>query len=171
MLGILRSLWYLFRHFSIVHFSFSHGSNFKLGYFNRFEKNTSVGNNISIQNYVLLKEGTVIGNNCYIDSYVRSSGDNIIGNNITIRFGSTIARKVYIDDDVFISPNVMTVYSLPDKSVSSATYIRRGAFIGTAAVIAPNITIGEGVIIGTNSFVNKNYLERGVYAGNPAKKI
>ena len=65
----------------------------------------------------------------------------------------------------------MTVFSLPDGSKSDQTVIRSDCFIGTAAVIAPNIVIEPGCIIGANSFVNKSCHERGVYAGNPARKI
>jgi len=151
--------------------SFKHGKNLKLGSFNVIEEDVIVGDNVDIQNFVLLKKGTRIGNDCYVDSYFRSSGDNVIGNNVTLRFGSTIARKVFVRDNVFISPNVMTVYSLPDGTQSAATVIGEGCFIGTAAVLAPNIAIRSGSIVGANSFVNKSILEKGVYAGNPAKKI
>lgn len=133
------------------------------------EDDVIIGKNVDIQHFVLLKKGTIIGDNCYVDSYFRSSGDNKIGNNVTLRFGSTIARKVYVEDDVFISPNVMTVYSLPDGSMSVGTYIKRGVFVGTAAVLAPNITLCEGTVIGTNSFVSKNIEKPGIYVGNPAK--
>ena len=157
---------------NLIHDSFKFGKNLKIGAFCIIEEDVIVGENVEIQNYVLLKKGTRIGDNCYVDSYVRSSGDNIIGNNVTLRFGSTIARQVFIEDDVFISPNVMTVYSLPDGSKSSGTYIKKGAFIGTAAVIGPSVLIEQNVVIGTNSFVNKDCLvEGGVYAGVPAKKI
>lgn len=156
---------------NIIHGSFIEGKNCKIGNFCVIEEDVVVGDNVDIQNYVLLKKGTRIGNNCYVDSYFRSSGDNVIGNNVTLRFGSTVARKVFVEDDVFISPNVMTVFSLPDGSTSAGTYIKKGAFIGTAAVLAPNITIEEGCIIGANAFVNKSCLEKGIYAGNPAKLI
>jgi len=119
----------------------------------------------------LLKKGTRIGNNCYVDSYFRSSGDNRIGNNVTLRFGSTIAREVYVDDGVFISPNVMTIYSKHTGERGTGTYIKNKAFIGTAAVIGPNVTIGEGVVIGANAYVSKDCLEEGIYVGVPAKKI
>lgn len=154
-----------------IHESFKHGKNLKMGKFNVIEEDVIVGDNVDIQNYVLLKKGTRIGNDCYVDSYFRSSGDNYIGNNVTLRFGSTIARKVAVGDNVFISPNVMTVFSLPDGSKSSETLIGDDSFIGTAAVLAPNIKIVPGCIIGANSFVNKSCEGRGVYVGNPAKCI
>jgi UDP-2-acetamido-3-amino-2,3-dideoxy-glucuronate N-acetyltransferase len=156
---------------NIIHKSFKYGKNLKLGDFCIIEEDCEVGDDVDIQNYVLLKKGTKIGNTCYVDSYFRSSGDNEIGNNVTLRFGSTVARKVFVRDNVFISPNVMTVYSLPDGTKSAATVIGEGCFIGTAAVLAPNITIMAGAIVGANSFVNKPILEKAIYAGNPAKKI
>lgn len=156
---------------NIVHDSVKIGKNFKIGAFCIIEEDVVIGDNVELQNYVLLKKGTIIGDNCYVDSYFRSSGDNKIGNNVTLRFGSTIARKVFVEDNVFIAPNVMTVYSLPDGSKSSGTYIKEGAFIGTAAVLTPNITVGEKAIVGTNSFVNRDCDPGGVYVGNPAKRI
>ena len=156
---------------NIIHDSFVHGTGCKIGNFCVIEEDVVIGDNVDIQNYVLLRKGTRIGNSCYVDSYFRSSGDNEIGNNVTLRFGSTIARKVFIEDDVFISPNVMTVFSLPDGTKSAGTYIKKGAFIGTAVVLAPNITIEAGCIIGANAFVNKSCIERGVYVGTPAKQI
>ena len=156
---------------NIIHNSFKHGKGFKIGNFCVIKEDVEVGDNVTIENFVLLKKGTKIGNDVFVDSYVRSSGDNTIGNDVTIRFGATIARKVVIEDGVFISPNVMTVYSLPDGSQSALTLIKKEAFIGTAVVLGPNIIITEGSRIGANSFVNKNCLEKGVYVGNPARKI
>lgn len=154
-----------------IHESFKHGKNLKIGYFNVIEEDVIVGDDVDIQNYVLLRKGTRIGNNCFVDSYFRSSGDNDMRNNLTLRFGATIARKVTVGDNVFISPNVMTVYSLPDGSKSAQTLIGDNSFIGTAAVLAPNILIVPGCVIGANSFVNKSCLVKGVYVGNPAKFI
>ena len=156
---------------NLIHESFLYGKNFKIGDYCIIEEGCIVGDNVDMQNHVLLKKNTLIGDDCYVDSYFRSSGDNKIGNGCTLRFGSTIARKVWLGDNVFISPNVMTVYSLPDGTKSQQTVIRNDCFIGTAAVIAPNITIEPGCVVGANSFVNKSCHERGIYAGNPAKKI
>lgn len=156
---------------SIIDPSFKHGSNFQIGHYCVIEKNVLVGNDIKICNFVLLKEGTTIGNNCFLDSYFRSSGHNKIGNNVTLRFGSTIARNVHLEDDVFISPNVMTVFTLPDGTQSTLTLIKKGAYIGTAAIIGPSVVIGPGVIIAANSYVNTHCLTKGLYAGSPAKRI
>ncbi len=155
---------------NIIHHSVISGKDTTIGNFCIIQKNVIIGDNVTIENYVLLKEGTIIGDNCYIDSYARSSGDNKIGNNCTIRFGATIARKVILEDNVFISPNVMTIYSKHNGDKSSQTLIKKRAFIGTAAVIGPNVTIEKGVVIGAQTYVSGNCMkENGIYTGVPAK--
>ncbi len=171
MKNYFSKLWFLFRHLSVVHSSFKYDKGFKIGYFCVIESGCEVGSNVTLQNFVLFKKGTKIGSNVCVDSYVRSSGDNAIGNNVTLRFGSTIARKVFVNDGVFISPNVMTIYSKHTGEKSEGTYIGNDAFIGTAVVLGPNITIGKGVTIGAMAYVSKNCLEEGVYVGVPAKKV
>ncbi len=147
------------------------GDNVKIGHHCIIEDDVVVGDNVVIDNYVLLKPETRIGNDTFIDSYVRSSGDNTIGNNVTLRYGATIARAVTIEDGVFISPNVMTIFSTHKNEKITGTIIRKNAFIGTAAVIGPGITIGEGVVIGAMAYVSKNCIEKGTYVGVPAKLL
>lgn len=45
------------------------------------------------------------------------------------------------------------------------------AFIGTNSTVMVGSHIGEGAVIGANSFINKNIEPWSVYAGNPLKKI
>jgi len=148
------------------------GDNFKIGHFCIIEDDVFIGDNVTIENYVLIKKGTIISNNCFIDSYVRSSGQNFIGENCTIRYGATIAKDVAVGDNVFISPNVMTIYSDPDGKHTKKTLINKGAFIGTAAVINSGITIVNNVIIGAMSYVNKDCDNiGGIYVGQPIKYV
>ena len=149
---------------------FQHGKNFKCGSFVKIDKDVIVGDDVTIENFVLLKPGTRIGNNVFVDSYFRSSGSNKIGNNVTLRFGSTIAREVTVEDDVFISPNVMTVYSRHTGEKVGGTTIGKGAHVGTAAVIGPGVKIAAGSVIGSQAYVSKDITEPGIYVGVPAVK-
>lgn len=146
------------------------GNNVTIGNNTVILNDVSIGDDTRIEHFVLLKTGTAIGDNCYVDSYVKSSGENSVGNNVTLRFNSTIARKVTIEDDVFISPNVMTIFSQPDGSKSSGTKICKGAFIGTASVLNPSITVGPGAVIGAMALVTKDCEAGATYIGVPAKK-
>lgn len=155
---------------NIIHSSFKHGENFKIGNFCIIEEGVEVGDNVTIENYVMLKKKTKVGNNVFIDSYVRSSGNNNIGDNVTLRYGTTVAKEVTIEDDAFISPNVMTIYSTHERQSIAGTLIGKGAYIGTAAVIGPGVKIGPDVVIGAMSYANRDCEEEGVYVGVPAKR-
>jgi len=150
--------------------NFKHGKNFKCGSFVKIEKDVVVGDDVTIEHFVLLKSGTRIGNNVFVDSYVRSSGDNKIGNNVTLRYGSTIAKEVTVEDDVFISPNVMTIYTRHTGEKIVGTVIGKGTHIGTAAVIGPGVKIVPNTIVGAQAYVSKNITEAGIYVGVPAFK-
>lgn len=147
------------------------GNGVTIGNHNVIMKGTRIGDGTNIQHFVLLKPGTVIGKDCYIDSYVKSSGDNWIGDEVTLRFNSTIARKVEVDVKAFIAPNVMTIYSKHTGELSGGTYIGPHAFIGTAAVIGPNVRIGDSAVVGAQAYVNKDCEPHCIYAGTPAKLI
>lgn len=149
---------------------FQHGKNFQCGSFVKIDKDVIVGDDVTIENFVLLKPGTRIGNKVFVDSYFRSSGSNKIGNNVTLRFGSTIAREVTVEDDVFISPNVMTVYSRHTGEKVGGTHIGKGTHVGTAAVIGPGVKIAAGSVIGSQAYVSKDITEPGIYVGVPAVK-
>ena len=94
----------------VVADDFKHGKNFSMGNYCIIQEGCEVGDNVRLEHFILLKEGTKIGNDVYVDSYVKSSGANEIGSQVTLRFNATIAREVTIEDGVFISPNVMTIY-------------------------------------------------------------
>jgi len=155
----------------VVAKDFKHGENFSMGNHCVIEEGCEVGDNVRLEHFVLLKKGTKIGNNVYVDSYVKSSGSNKIGSNITLRFNSTIARDVTIEDDVFISPNVMTIYSDHKGVAHPGTVIGKGCHIGTNAVINHGIKIAPGTVVGAMSMVTKDITSPGVYVGIPATKI
>ncbi len=157
--------------YNIIGVNVKIGCNVTIGHHCIIEDDVEIGDNTSIGNYVLLNRKTVIKNNVFVDSYVRSSGDNFINNNVTIRYGATIARKVSIEEDVFISPNVMTIYTTHRRKKSPGTFLKKKCFIGTAAVIGGGVTIGEEVIVGAMAFVSKDCLEKGNYVGVPARLI
>ena len=84
-----------------------------------------------------------------------------------------------IEDRVAISPRVTFVmHSAPNWSKIRPYHEKRGgivvkkdAWIGTGAVILPNIEIGEGAIVGANSVVTENVQDYTVVGGIPAVKI
>jgi len=130
-----------------------------------------VGNGTQIDHHVLLKADTVIGKGCFIDSYVKSSGHNKIGDGVTLRFNVTICREAVVEDDVFISPNVMMIYSRHTGEKVGGIVIGARSHVGTAAVIGPGVRIVPWCTIGAMSFVNRDCNIPGTYIGIPARRV
>lgn len=79
-----------------------------------------------------------------------------------------------------ISPRVTLVIHTTPNFSKIADYInsrigpiiiKNDAWIGTGAVILPDVTIGEGAVVGANSVVTKNVPQYTVVGGIPAKTI
>jgi len=171
VMGYLKSIWFLFRHLSVVSPYFEHGVNLKMGYFNVIGQ-CHIGSNVEICNFVLLKDNTTMGNNCYVDSYVLSSGNCSIGNNVTMRYRTVIARNVIVEDHVFFTAGVKTIF-LDHKRQATVEplIIKRGCYFGDNCIIMGGITVAEKCVIGAGAFVNKNTDPEGVYVGTPARRL
>jgi len=143
----------------------------KTGKYCVIEEGVHIGERCTIKNYVELRKGTVIGDDCYIDSRVSTSGECWIGNNVTLRYGTIIARNVIIGDDVFIAPNVMFINIPFTEKKRKKTVIESMVKIGTGSVINDGVRIVSGTIIGAMSFVREDVETRGIYAGNPLRKL
>ena len=59
----------------------------------------------------------------------------------------------------------------PDGTQQKRTLVKKGAFIGTAAVIGSDVTIGENAIVGAMSFVNKDVPDGATVIGIPARIV
>jgi len=163
-----------------VHPSFEYGRNLKIGKYNHIHECVSVGDDVTIRSYVELRKETVIGDDCYLDSGVKSSGQNRVGDRVTLRYDSILAKGVIIEDDVFISPQLMTEnLSHRGEEVGGAHIgifewdrkTKYRVFIGTNVTLAAGIEICSGAIIGSKANVRKSILEPGVYVGNPARRL
>jgi len=154
-----------------VHPSFKSGVNLKIGKYCHIHPEVQVGDNCNIRSYVELRNGTIIGDDCYIDSGVKSSGECRIGNGVTLRYDSIIARGVEIGDNTFIAPQLMTENLDHKGTPIGGAKIGSGCFIGTNVTLSAGIRICNGAIIGTKANVRKDIIEKGVYIGNPARKV
>ncbi len=85
-----------------------------------------------------------------------------------------------IGDRAAVSPRVTFVLHTQPNESRIAPYVNShkgsiavcaDAWIGTGAVILPNVTIGEGAVVGANSVVIRNVEPYTVVGGVPARKI
>lgn len=151
----------------------------------------SIGENCKISRYARFYgiSSISIGNNVRIDDFCIISGDITIGSHIHISayvalYGS---MGIILEDYTGISPR-STIYSAMDdfsgdyligpihdacktNVTGGRVLIKRFAQIGCNAVIFPNLTIGEGCVIGACSLVKESTQEWHVYVGIPSKPI
>ncbi len=145
------------------------GKNVEIGSYVIIEDGVEIGDGTIIKNYVELRKNTKIGKNCYIDSRVSTSGNCVIGDNVTLRYSVIIARGCEIGDSSYLCPRVMTNNLDTGKSQVGGAKIGKGCFIGTNTVLQHGITLGDNVITGSLSFVNKSIPSNEIWIGSPAK--
>lgn len=94
------------------------------------------------------------------------------------------AKYLFVEDDVWITNRAVILchrrdisnYQRGNRYKNEPTYprktvIKKGASIGTGAMVMPGVTIGEGAVVGAYSLVTKDVPAWSVVAGVPAKVI
>jgi acetyltransferase-like isoleucine patch superfamily enzyme len=135
------------------------------------------GDNVKVISPVNLY-GCSIADNCFIGPFVEIQKDVTIGANTKVQSHTFICELVTIGQDCFIGHGVMFINDLfstggpanGDKTKWKSTTIGNNVSIGSNATILP-VSICDNVVIGAGAVVTKNISEKGIYAGNPAKKI
>lgn len=106
--------------------------------------------------------------------------DVYVGEDLLIIDELSDRGMVTIGDRVAISPRVTLVVSSRPNFSRIAPYvpvkhgsivIENDAWLGTGVVVLPNITIGEGAVVGANSLVTKDVRPYTIVGGSPAKLI
>ena len=121
--------------------------------------------------FIFAGRGVKIGQYSDIQPHVViwGGGETIIGNRVSVGPGTVLLSAVYSHAE-----GMKMVDGLPDGS-SAALYgklvIEDDVYIGANCTLMPNITVGEGAVIGAASFVNKDVEPWGIFVGSPAKKI
>ena len=106
-------------------------------------------------------------------------------NNLTIGKNSTVNRNCYLDNrgelkignNVSISPEVHLITASHDTQDAGFKYFKGKiiiddyVWIGTRAIILPNVKIGKGAVVASGAVVTKNVSEYSIVGGVPAKTI
>ena len=86
--------------------------------------------------------------------------------------------KIVIEDNVRIAPNARFHASGHDiddptlnRHIGGEIRVKRGAWVGAAAIVLPGVTIGESAIVAAGAIVTKDVDPYTIVGGNPAKLI
>ncbi|MEN6461784.1 MAG: acyltransferase [Syntrophomonas sp.] len=116
-------------------------------------------------------QGVKIGKYTDIQPHVVvwGGGQLTVGDRVSIGPGSVLLTAVYTHKE-----GLKMVDGL-DEGEAKAAYghlvIEDDVYIGANCTLMPDITIGEGAVIGASSFINKDAEPWGIYVGSPAKKV
>jgi UDP-2-acetamido-3-amino-2,3-dideoxy-glucuronate N-acetyltransferase len=154
-----------------------------LGQYCLIAPDVKLGRDVSIHNFVNLY-GCEIGDGTRIGSFVEIQKGSRVGRNCKISSHTFICEGVTIEDEVFIGHGVTFINDKHPRAtnddgslqsekdwVVQPTIVRKGASIGSGAVILCNLSIGERAIVGAGAVVTHDVAAHSTVAGNPASVI
>jgi UDP-2-acetamido-3-amino-2,3-dideoxy-glucuronate N-acetyltransferase len=127
--------------------------------------------------------GCSLGDETRIGTFVEIQKNAKVGGRCKISSHSFICEGVTIEDEVFIGHGVLFINDRYPRATMDGklqteedwkvveTVVKRGASIGSGAVIMCGITIGEKALIGAGAVVTHNVPDNGIVAGVPARLL
>ena len=141
-----------------------------------------LGRNVVIHHPDLVNlYGCQIGDDTKIGAFVEIQKNAAIGARCKISSHSFICEGVQIDDEVFVGHGVMFINDRYPRATTGGglqteadwkvvpTRVRKGASIGSGAVIMCGVTIGERALVGAGAVVTHDVPADAVVAGVPAR--
>lgn len=128
--------------------------------------------------------GCTIGDGTTVGPFVEIQADVVIGARCKISSHSFLCSGVTVEDEVFIGHGVMFTNDRNPRAtgpdgrlkgnddwVQEPVVVRRGASIGSGAVILPGVEIGVGAMVGAGAVVVRDVPAGMIVVGSPAKVI
>src|SRR5271157_3285627 len=133
----------------------------------KIASDVTIGAGCKISDFVNLY-GCSIGNDTKIGAFVEIQKNSNVGNRCKISSHTFICEGVTLEDEVFIGHGVTFTNDRYPRATANGklqteadwscipTLVKRGASIGSSAVLLCGITIGENAIIGAGSVVTRD---------------
>ena len=146
----------------------------------RIATDVKLGRNVRIFGFTNLY-GCEVGDDTKIGTFVEIQKGAKIGRRCKVSSHTFICEGVTIEDEVFIGHHVVFTNDLFPRATANGqlqtdadwkcvpTLVKRGASIGSGAVLLCGITIGENSVVGAGSVVTKDVPANAIVAGNPAR--
>lgn len=126
--------------------------------------------------------GCAIGSDTRLGTFVEVQRGATIGSRCKISSHSFVCTGVVIEDEVFIGHGVVFINDRHPRAVGSdgrakgdadwhleRTLVRRGASVGSGAIILCGVEIGAGAMVGAGALVTHDVPPYAVVAGHPAR--
>lgn len=156
---------------------------YKAGPLQKIRDDVQIGDGAFICDFVNLY-GCRIGADSKIGPFVEIQKNASIGKRCKISSHTFICEGVTIEDEVFVGHGVVFVNDPFPRATGSdgnlqtekdwsvhPTLVKKGASIGSGAVIMCDLVIGERAMIGAGAVVTKDVPANSVVVGNPARAI
>jgi acetyltransferase-like isoleucine patch superfamily enzyme len=140
-----------------------------------------LGRDVQIYNFVNLY-GCEIGDETRIGTFVEIQKGACIGARCKISSHTFICEGVHVEDEVFVGHGVQFINDRYPRATRAdgtpqteadwtlqRTLVRRGASIGTGAVILGGIEIGARATVGAGAVVTRDVPPGATVTGNPAR--
>jgi UDP-2-acetamido-3-amino-2,3-dideoxy-glucuronate N-acetyltransferase len=142
----------------------------------------SLGRDVSIRQPDLVNlYGCTVGDETRIGAFVEVQKNAVIGARCKISSHTFICEGVTIEDEVFVGHGVMFINDRYPRATAGGRpqtesdwgvtpiLVRRGASIGSGAVVMCGVTIGEEALIGAGAVVTRDVPAHAVVAGVPGR--
>lgn len=141
-----------------------------------------LGNGVKIFHRELVNlYGCRIGEDTKIGAFVEIQKNAAIGARCKISSHSFICEGVHIEDEVFVGHGVLFINDLYPRATTGGqlqteadwqvvpTFVKKGASIGSGAVIMCGVTIGENALVGAGAVVTRDVPAGATVKGVPAR--
>jgi acetyltransferase-like isoleucine patch superfamily enzyme len=138
---------------------------------------TTLGSGVIVGDQACVRERCELGDEVVIGRGSHVENDTSIGARTCVQANAYLTAYSTVEEDVFIAPCVVTTndnyMGRTEKrhAFRHGPTVRRGARIGSGAVLLPGVEIGEEAFIGAGAVVLHDVPARAVVVGNPARKI
>lgn len=149
----------------------SYGKNVLISRFAHFysPERIKIGDNVRIDDFCILSGKITLGSHIHISAYVAMYAENgIILEDYT---GISPRCTLFSAMDDFTGDYLIGPIHPPEliNVIGGQIVLKKYAQIGANCVVFPNLTIGEGAVVGACSLVKNSLSEWGIFAGVPAK--